>query len=64
MSSSTPPATSSLWFPRRAPGWVRQIRPYHLAVAAALGLITVIFVAIIAVLFLISTNFNLLGAVE
>ncbi len=41
-----------------------HLTPYHLTVAAVLGLATAGFTALIVVLLLISTNFNLLGWTE
>jgi hypothetical protein len=40
------------------------LTPYNITVAAVLGLATAGFGALIAVLLLIATNFNLLGFVE
>jgi hypothetical protein len=45
--------------------WLKtHLTPYHLTVAAVLALATAGFTALIAVLLLISANFNLLGFVE
>jgi len=45
--------------------WLKaHLTPYNITVAAVLGLATAGFGALIAVLLLISTNFNLLGFVE
>jgi hypothetical protein len=38
--------------------------PYYFAVAAMLGLITVVFGAVVGVLILMITNFNILGLIE
>lgn len=65
---SNPVVTPPVTFPERL-AWLQRniqtrVRPYHLAMGAAVGLITVVFVALIAALFLISTNFNILGWME
>lgn len=38
--------------------------PYYFAVAAVLGLITVVFAVVVGVLILMVTNFNILGLIE
>ncbi len=62
---STPAATESTrpWYcPTR---WLLpHLTVFHLAVAAGIGAATVGFSALIVVLLLISTNFNLLGWTE
>ena len=40
------------------------LTPYYLTVTAVLGLISVVFGAVILLLVLVVTNFNLLGAIE
>jgi hypothetical protein len=40
------------------------LTPYYITVAAVLGLATAGFVALVGVIILIATNFNLLGAIE
>jgi hypothetical protein len=68
MASSAPTIKSPATFP--APlAWLQQrvrlhVRPYHLAIGAVVGLVTGIFAALIVVLLLISTNFNILAWME
>jgi hypothetical protein len=38
--------------------------PYYITLAAVLGAATVGFIVLIAVIVLVATNFNLLGAIE
>jgi hypothetical protein len=65
---STPEVTQPVTFPAKLAWLQRQvqthIRPYHLVFGAAVGLITLVFLVLTAVLILIATNFNLLGAIE
>jgi hypothetical protein len=68
MSTSAPKVTPPVTFPARF-AWLQQriqthVKPYHFAVASAVGLITTLFVVVIAVLILIATNFNVLGWTE
>jgi hypothetical protein len=68
MSTSAPEVIQPVTFPARLI-WLQHqmrhhIRPYHVAVAAVLGLITAVFVALILVIALVATNFNLLGWIE
>ena len=68
MAGSSPVVRAPVTFPERI-AWLQKqvvthVRPYHLAVGAAIGLITVVLVALVGVLVLIATNFNLLGLIE
>jgi hypothetical protein len=68
MSTSSPEVTSPVTFPARF-AWLQhtikaRVKPYHLVMAAALGLATVGFVVVIAVMILVATNFNVLGWTE
>ncbi len=68
MSTSAPEVIQPVTFPARLV-WLQhqmrhRIRPYHVAVAAVIGLITVVFAAAVVVIVLIATNFNLLGWME
>ena len=67
MSEPTLITPASAPFP--SPAWLRKhgkayLTPYYLTLAAVLGVATVAFVALIVVVVLIATNFNVLGAVE
>ena len=45
--------------------WVKHhSTPYHLTVAVVLGLVTAGFGALVVVLIIIATNFNVLGWIE
>ena len=68
MSTSAPVIKPPASFPEHL-AWLQHtvrthVRPYHVAIGAAVGIITVVFLVVIGVLVLISTNFNLLGAIE
>ena len=68
MSSSAPELIQPVTFPARL-AWLQHrmrhhIRPYHVVVAAILGLITTVFVVAVLVIVIIATNFNVLGWVE
>jgi hypothetical protein len=68
MSSSSPQVTAPVTFPARI-AWLQntikaRVRPYHLVMGVAVGLITTVFAVVVAVLILIATNFNVLGWVE
>jgi hypothetical protein len=68
MSTSAPEVIQPVKFP--APlAWLQhqmrhRIRPYHVVVAALLGLVTTVFIVAVLVIVLIATNFNVLGWVE
>jgi hypothetical protein len=40
------------------------LTPYYITVVAVLGLATACFVALVAVIVLVATNFNVLGLIE
>ena len=62
---STPPPAASTSRPYCPVVWLKShLTPYHLTVAAVLGLGTVGFTVLVAVLLLICTNFNVLGFIE
>jgi hypothetical protein len=68
MSTSAPEIKPPVTFPASL-AWLQhniraRIRPYHLAMAAVLGLITVVFTVVIVLMILVATNFNVLGAIE
>ncbi len=68
MSTSSPEVTAPVSFPARI-AWLQRniqarVRPYHLVMGVAVGLITAVFAALVAVLLLVATNFNVLGLVE
>jgi hypothetical protein len=68
MSTSSPEVTSPVTFPARL-AWLQhtikaRVKPYHLVMGAVIGLATVGFVVVIAVVILIATNFNVLGSIE
>ena len=68
MSSSAPQTVPPVTFPARL-AWLQhnikaRVRPYHLAIAALVGLISAVFGGLIVVLVLIAMNFNLLGWME
>jgi hypothetical protein len=68
MSTSAPEVTPPVSFPSRF-AWLQERipyrpRPYHVVIAAIAGLITVVFLVIVALLILVATNFNVLGWIE
>jgi hypothetical protein len=68
MSTSAPAVTPPVTFPARL-AWlqhqvVHRVRPYHVVVAALLGLVTVVFAALVLVIVIVATNFNVLGWIE
>jgi hypothetical protein len=68
MSTSAPEVIQPVTFPARL-AWLQhqmrhRIRPYHVVVAALLGLVTTVFIVAVLVIVLIATNFNVLGWVE
>jgi hypothetical protein len=63
--SPAPPATAPIPFYVSARKHVKPfLAPYYLTIAAVLGGMTAAFVALIAVLILLATNFNVLGWME
>jgi hypothetical protein len=60
MSAPTSPSTPRPLFAKIKP----FLTPYYIAVASVLGLITVGFGALVVVLLLIETNFNVLALIE
>ena len=68
MSTSAPEVVQPVTFPARL-AWLQhqmrhRIRPYHVVVAAIVGLITTVFAVITLVIIIVATNFNVLGWVE
>jgi hypothetical protein len=68
MSTSAPEIIQPVTFPARL-AWLQhqmrhRIRPYHVVVAAIVGLITTVFAVITLVIIIVATNFNVLGWVE
>jgi hypothetical protein len=68
MSTSAPEVIQPVTFPARL-AWLQhqmrhRIRPYHVVVAAIIGLITTVFAVAILVIIIVATNFNVLGWVE
>ena len=68
MATSAPIVMKHTRFPARL-AWLQErvrthVRPYHLAIGAAVALISLIFAVVIGVMVLIATNFNLLGWIE
>jgi hypothetical protein len=68
MSTSSPEVTSPVTFPARL-AWLQhtikaRVKPYHLVMGAVIGLATVGFLAVIAVMILVATNFNVLAWTE
>ncbi len=68
MSTSAPEVTQPVTFPAGL-AWLQhqlrhRVRPYHLVVAASLGLATVVFAALVLVIVIVATNFNVLGWIE
>jgi hypothetical protein len=68
MAGSSPVVRPPVTLPERV-AWLQKqlvthVRPYHLTVVAAVGLITVVFAVLIGVLVLIATNFNILALLE
>ena len=68
MSTSAPEVTAPVTFPEKLVWLQRRIqthvRPYHLAMGAVVGLITVVFLVVIVLMILVATNFNVLGWIE
>ena len=67
MSDATIITLGSAPFP--SPAWLKKhgkayLTPYYLTIVAVLGLATVAFVALIVVVVLIATNFNVLALIE
>jgi hypothetical protein len=68
MSTSAPEVTQPVTFPAGL-AWLQhqmrhRIRPYHVVVAALLGLVTVVFAVVVLVIVIVASNFNVLGWVE
>lgn len=68
MSTSAPEIIQPVTFPARL-AWLQhrmrhRIRPYHVVVAAIVGLITAVFAVITLVIIIVAANFNVLGWVE
>jgi hypothetical protein len=68
MSTSAPEVVQPVTFPARL-AWLQhqmrhRIRPYHVVIVAALGLVTAVFTAIVLVIVIVATNFNVLGWIE
>jgi len=64
MSSSTP-AASAPTRPFCPSTWLKpHLTAYNLTVAAVLGGITAVFFTVIALLIIVSVNFNVLGWIE
>jgi hypothetical protein len=68
MAGSSPVVRPPISFPERV-AWLQKtvtthVRPYHLAMGAVIGLISAVFGALVVVLVLIATNFNILALIE
>jgi hypothetical protein len=68
MSTSAPEVTPPVTFPARL-AWLQhqvqhRIRPYHVVVAALLGLVTAVFAAVVLVIVIVATNFSVIGWIE
>ncbi len=65
---SSPEVTPPVTFPARL-AWLQRnvrthVRPYHFAVGGLVGLITAIFAAVLVLMILVATNFNILSWIE